>query len=80
LQALAVPGDRVVGGHDALLDDAEDFAPHLVGVGDEGGALLLGVDRETDVVLGDVTGLQPGVGRLDRVDPGQPQFLGQPVL
>ena len=80
LQALSVPGHGVVVGDRALLDDAQDLAPHLLVVGDEGRTLLFRLDGEAGVVLGDVTGLEPGVGRLDGRDPGQPHLLGQAVL
>ena len=80
LQAPCVRGDGVVAGDSALLDDAEDLARHLLGVGDEGRALLLGVDGEAGVVLGDVMALQRGVGRLDGLDSGEPQLLGEQVL
>src|SRR5208283_5834031 len=64
LQALAVPGDGVVGGDRPLLDDAEDLAPRLVRIRYEGRAFLLGRNSEAGVVLSDVMALQPGVGRI----------------
>ncbi len=47
---------------------------------DEGAALLLGRNGETDVVSGNIDLLDKSIGVIDRSDFGQRQFLGQPVL
>src|SRR5215210_6220074 len=68
LQHATLVADRVVLPHHALRLDAQDVLerPHE---GHKGRARLGGRDRETGVVLRDVDGSEPVVGRLDRGDP-----------
>ena len=79
LQAEPLPLDGVVVADDALFLDAEDLAPGLGGIGDEGGALLLR-HREAGIVLGQIDRGQPAVGRRDAGDASALEFLRQPVL
>jgi len=51
-----------------------------VPVGNERRALLFSRDRKRRVVLGDEMRLQPRIGGLDRLDPGEPHLLRQPAL
>lgn len=54
LQAEPLPLHGVVVADDALFLDAEDIAPRLGGIGDEGGAVLLCSDREAGIVFGHI--------------------------
>ena len=80
LQPPPIPGDCVVVGDGAVVDDAQRLAPSLVGVGDEGRSLLLGLDGKGRVVLGHVVVFEPYIRSIDRRHPGQPQVLWQAVL
>src|SRR5665213_2016782 len=80
LQTERAPFDGVVVADLAGLLDTEDLAPGTGRVGNEAGAGLLGGDGELRVVGGDVGLGEPAVGGLDPGDPGELQFLRQPVL
>ena len=76
LQAAALPDDAVVGAHAAILLDAEHILERGTDIGDKGGAWLLRRHREAGVVIRHEALLQIPVGRGQRLDPRQPQFLG----
>ena len=65
---------------DALFLAAEDLGQVDAGDGDEGAAVLLGLDGEAGVVGGDEDVPQVGVGGGDVGDAVERQFLDQPVL
>src|SRR3954449_7286498 len=79
LQHATLVADRVVLPHYARLLDAQDVVERAH-ERHEGRSLLGGRDRETGVVLRDVDGGEPPVGRLDRREPLLAQERRQPAL
>ena len=63
-----------------LLLDAQDLVESDAGDRGKGGALAGRIDSEAGVVGRKIDLPEEGVGRFDRADPGEPQFLRQPVL
>jgi hypothetical protein len=67
--------------HDlTLLLHAQDLIEIDARNGREGRALAGRIDGEAGVVGGQIDLADEGVGRLGRGDPGEPEFLRQPVL
>ena len=80
LQFQRAIGDGIVVHDLALFLDAEDFVEIDARDRDEGRAHVGRRHGEAGVVGGQIDLADEGVGRLDRGDPGQRQFLDQTIL
>ena len=80
LELQSVERHAIVVADLAFVLRAQDLGQIDARDGDESASLLFGLNGEAGVVGGDVDVAQECVGGLGRRDPGQGQFLGQPIL
>ena len=80
LQLERPVGDAIVVSDLALLLNAQDLVEVDARDRREGRALACRQNGEANVVLRQIDVADEGVGRLDRVDPGERELLDQPVL
>jgi len=80
LQAAPAPGHAIVGSDHTILLDAQHVGERSTGIGHEGRAGFCSRHRKARIVVGHETIFEIAVGGRDRLDPGQAQFLRQPVL
>ena len=80
LQFQRAVGDAIVVHDLTLLLHAQDLVEIDARNGREGRALAGRIDGEAGVVGGQIDLAEEGVGRLDCGDPGELEFLRQPVL
>src|SRR5665213_3827373 len=80
LQFQTVERHAIVVADLTLLLHAENLAEIDTRTGDESAAVLLGLDGKAGVVDRKIDITKKQIGRIHRGNPGQGQFLGQPVL
>ncbi len=77
---MAVERHGIVVAHLTIFLDAKNFVEINLGDRHKRRTVLLRAHREQDIVTWDINLADEPVGRVHRRDPGQRQFLHQPVL